>query len=64
MLSVCIHFVTTYEFNDEIMKMEHLNKTFHMKKLSMNLTVMKHEKRIFNFKINTVIITYKYQFYT
>jgi hypothetical protein len=38
---------TACEFNDEIMKIGHLNKTFHMKKLSMNLPVIKREKQIF-----------------
>jgi hypothetical protein len=37
------------EFNDEIMKIVqgNLNKKCHMKKLSMNLPVIKQEKRIF-----------------
>jgi hypothetical protein len=41
---------TTFEFNDEIMKITqgHLNKKLHMKKLSINLLVIKREKQIFN----------------
>jgi hypothetical protein len=52
------------EFNDEIMKIGHLNKKFHMKKLSMNLLFVNREKQISKFKINTAIITYKYKLYT
>jgi hypothetical protein len=44
----CSLFVpTTCEFNDEIMKIGYLNKKFQVKKLSMNLPVIKREKQIF-----------------
>jgi hypothetical protein len=39
----------------------HLRKKFHMKKLLMNLLVIKRKKTFSKFKINIVIITYKYQ---
>jgi hypothetical protein len=43
----CLFVHTTCEFNDEIMKIGHLNKTFHIKKLSMNLPVIKQKKQTF-----------------
>jgi hypothetical protein len=43
----CLFIYTTCEFIYEIMKIERLNKKFHMKKLSMNLSVIKREKQIF-----------------
>jgi hypothetical protein len=45
------------EFNDEIMKLAQGNLykiKFHMKKLSMNLSVIKRESKFSKFKINTV----------
>jgi hypothetical protein len=52
LFEICRYFLlvhTSCEFNDEIMKIAqgHLNKKFHMKKLLMNMLVIKREKQIF-----------------